>query len=177
MRLNLLMPWAARHSSLRVLRRVLRNLMLRRGVRHHHVWLRGHGLVGRLGMLAVWRRCRLLGHGSILGLRRVVHRLLWHLLRSRLGIHASMLVVARGRRNRCGRVGLGSLVNGGVLSMHCRGHHVRRLYCGRVSACRAWGAVGARLVVGQTVLRRVLRGVPLVWLLIDWGRGMARSVS
>lgn len=62
MRLNLLMPWAARHSSLRVLSRVLRDLMLWRGVRHHHVRLGGHGLVGCLGMLAVRRRCRLLGH-------------------------------------------------------------------------------------------------------------------
>lgn len=90
--------------------------------------------MGSLGMLAVGRRCRLLGHRSILSLRRVVHRLLWHLLRSRLGIHAPMLIVTRGRRDRRGRVRLRSLVNGGVLSMHCGGHHVRRLYCkGRVS--------------------------------------------
>lgn len=129
MRLDLLMPWTARHPSLRVLSRVLCNLVLGRRVRHHHIRLRGHRLVRRLGMLAVRRRSRLLWHRSILRLRRVVHRLLWHLLRSRLGIHAPMLIVTRGRRDRRGRIGLGSLVNGGVLSMHCGSHHVRRLNC------------------------------------------------
>lgn len=51
-----------------------------------------------------------------------------------------------------------------------------RLTCGRVSACRAWGAVWARLVVRQAVLCRVLRCVPLVRLLINRGGGMARRV-
>lgn len=51
-----------------------------------------------------------------------------------------------------------------------------RLTCGRVSACRAWGAVGACLVVGQAVLCRILRGVPLIWLLINGGSGMARCI-
>lgn len=73
MSLNLLMPWASRHSSLGVLSRVLRDLVLWGSVRHHHIWLRGHGLVRRLGMLAIGRRGRLLRHGTILSLRRVVH--------------------------------------------------------------------------------------------------------
>lgn len=51
-----------------------------------------------------------------------------------------------------------------------------RLTCGRVSARRAWGAVGARLVVGQAVLCRVLRGVPLIWLLVDRGGRMGRGI-
>lgn len=73
MRFDLLMPWTARHSSLRVLSRMLRNLVLWGRVRHHHVRLGGHRLVRWLGMLAVRRGGRLLRHGSILSLRRVVH--------------------------------------------------------------------------------------------------------
>lgn len=158
MRLNLLMPWAASHSSLRVLSRMLCDLMLWRGVRHHHIRLGRHGLVGSLSMLTVGRRRRLLRHRSILGLRRVVHGLLWHLLRSRLGIHAPMLVVTRGRRDRRGRVGLGGLVNGGILSMHCRGHHVRRLnYKGRVSKeGNEASLTGCFVLVGEGGKRRDL---------------------
>jgi hypothetical protein len=47
---------APRHAGLRMLRRVLRHLVLRPAVRHHHVRLRSHRLLWVLRMLSVRRR-------------------------------------------------------------------------------------------------------------------------
>lgn len=127
MSLDLLVPWAARQSSLSVLACMLGDLMLWGVVRHHHIRLGCHGLVRCLSMLAIRRRRCLLRHGPILRLRRVVHRLLRHLLRRRLAIHAPLVIVTRGRRDGRRRVGLRRLVNRGVLSMHRGGHHVWRI--------------------------------------------------
>ena len=61
---------------------VRRHLALRRGMRHHHVGLRGHRLLMMMGVLSVGRGRGLMGDGLVL--RRVVHGLLQMLRRDRV---------------------------------------------------------------------------------------------
>lgn len=94
LRLNL-GPRATRHACLGVLRRVLRHLVLRRRMRHHHVGLRGHRLLRVMRMLGVRRRGRVRRHGLVVRLRLVVHGLL-EVLGRRLPVYAAMLVMLGG---------------------------------------------------------------------------------
>ena len=91
--LHLRVPWASRHPRLALLVGMLRHLVVRTSLIHHHAGLRGHRLMGLLGMLLVWRGSRLLWNRRVrLLLCAIVYRLLvW--LRWRLSIHASVLLV------------------------------------------------------------------------------------
>lgn len=108
-----------------VLRRVLAHLILRRALRHHHVWLRRHGLLRVRRVLRVGGLRRLRRHWLVLVLR-IVHRLL-QVLRRRLRVDASVLFMLRWRGDRRGRIGLRRMVGHGRVgwSRHlCGGHHV-----------------------------------------------------
>ena len=128
---------APSHALLRVL-----HLVLRRGVRHKQVWLRSHRLrVLRvllrmllwvlLRVLAIWGRRALRRHWGVLLLGpSVVHGGILLELRGRCSVH-TVLIVSRGRCNRCRRVRLWGVVgDGGVWSRHLSGGHDIWVLCG-----------------------------------------------
>jgi hypothetical protein len=104
-------------------------------------------------VLRIRRSGGLGGHCLILVLRLVVHRLL-EMLRWRLPIDASMLVMLGRRCDRSWRVGLRRMVGHRRIgrSRHlCCGHHVGGIG-GCVSACGTWCAVRTRVVVVVEVI-------------------------
>lgn len=68
-----LCPRAPRHAGLGVLRSMLRHLILRRSVRHHHIRLRGHGLLRMMSMLCVRGGVWVVRHGLVVRRMLVIH--------------------------------------------------------------------------------------------------------
>lgn len=99
---------AAGHAALCMLRGMLLHLV-RRCVRHHQVGLRSHRLLGMVGMMAIRRVSGLGLHGLVWRLRLVIHRLR-HVLRRRLAIDASVLIMLRRRRDGSRGVRLGGMI-------------------------------------------------------------------
>lgn len=114
-------------TLLRVLAGVLLDWVLRARVRHHHVRLRRHGVLGLLRVLLVGRGRGLLRHRGIL-LLSIVHGLLL-LDRRGCAIDAAVLVMSGWRCDGGGRVRLWRMIYGRIRSRHLRcGHHVGGVY-------------------------------------------------